>query len=75
MDALIRIVNKDNKGFHVMYSDPNRYLASKLAESTTVEWPVLDGSDFFPYADDPHKFWTGYFTSRPNLKRCIRSLY
>lgn len=24
--------------------------------------------DFFPYADDPHAFWTGYFTSRPALK-------
>jgi len=23
---------------------------------------------FFPYANDPNSFWTGYFTSRPALK-------
>lgn len=28
--------------------------------------------DFFPYADGPHQFWTGYFTSRPALKRYER---
>ncbi len=28
--------------------------------------------DFFPYASDPHAFWTGYFTSRPALKGMIR---
>uniref|UniRef100_A0A673LWT4 Alpha-mannosidase n=1 Tax=Sinocyclocheilus rhinocerous TaxID=307959 RepID=A0A673LWT4_9TELE len=38
-------------------------------------FPVLDirlrplkTDDFFPYADDAHDFWTGYFTSRPALK-------
>lgn len=25
------------------------------------------------YADGPHKFWTGYFTSRPALKRYVRT--
>lgn len=29
--------------------------------------------DFFPYASDPHAFWTGYFTSRPTLKRFERT--
>ena len=28
--------------------------------------------DFFPYATDPHSIWTGYFTSRPVLKRYER---
>ena len=31
--------------------------------------------DFFPYADGPHMFWTGYFTSRPALKRYERLSY
>ena len=34
-------------------------------------WPWQE-DDFFPYADGPHQFWTGYFTSRPTLKRYIR---
>ena len=29
-------------------------------------------TDFFPYASDPHAYWTGYFTSRPTIKRFER---
>lgn len=32
----------------------------------------LKHDDFFPYADGPHQFWTGYFTSRPSFKRYER---
>lgn len=32
----------------------------------------LKTDDFFPYADGPHQFWTGYFTSRPAFKRYER---
>lgn len=28
--------------------------------------------DFFPYADTEYGYWTGYFTSRVNLKHYIR---
>ena len=28
--------------------------------------------DLFPYADGPHSYWTGYFTSRPTLKGYVR---
>lgn len=28
--------------------------------------------DFFPYRDDVNLMWTGYFTTRANLKRQIR---
>jgi len=28
--------------------------------------------DLFPYADGPHAYWTGYFTSRPTLKGYVR---
>lgn len=38
----------------------------------TLPRRALKTDDFFPYADDPHDFWTGYFTSRPALKRYER---
>ena len=28
--------------------------------------------DIFPLADNPHHYWSGYFTSRPSLKRQVR---
>ena len=36
-----------------------------------VEWSVKH-DDFFPYSDCPHCFWTGYYASRPSLKRFER---
>lgn len=36
-----------------------------------MTWPTKD-DDFFPYATDPHSYWTGYYTSRPSLKRSER---
>lgn len=33
----------------------------------------LRRDDLFPYSDDPHSFWTGYFTSRPESKALIRA--
>jgi lysosomal alpha-mannosidase len=36
-----------------------------------VEWPVYNG-DFFPYADNAASYWTGYFSSRLNVKRASR---
>eukprot|EP00906_Rhabdomonas_costata_P030343 RCo042878 len=69
LDKIISLVNADGR-VKVMYSTPSAYVEAKLAERLT--WP-LKKDDFFPYADGPHKFWTGYFTSRPALKRYIRS--
>lgn len=36
-----------------------------------VNWTVKT-DDFFPYADCPHCYWTGYFTSRTGFKRLER---
>mmetsp|Transcript_69979 Transcript_69979/g.152665 ORF Transcript_69979/g.152665 Transcript_69979/m.152665 type:complete len:1011 (-) Transcript_69979:481-3513(-) len=69
MDRLIKYVNQDGR-VRALYSTPEMYVKAKASE-TSVSWP-LKVDDFFPYADGPHHFWTGYFTSRPALKRYIR---
>lgn len=59
--------------FNLLYSTPSCYLKAVKDESAkkNIQWPVKT-DDFFPYASDPHAFWTGYFTSRPTIKRFER---
>ena len=47
---------------NALYSTPSCYLKA-LNDDKTQTWPTKS-DDFFPYASDPHAFWTGYFTSR-----------
>lgn len=54
---------------NLLYSTPSCYL--KSLHDAGITWPTKD-DDFFPYASDPHAYWTGYFTSRPTLKRYER---
>ncbi|XP_036354000.2 lysosomal alpha-mannosidase isoform X1 [Ochotona princeps] len=75
LDKLIRLVNAEQaKGsrVHVLYSTPACYLWE--LNKANLTWLVKD-DDFFPYADGPHQFWTGYFSSRPALKRYERVSY
>nr|XP_011462234.1 PREDICTED: alpha-mannosidase isoform X1 [Fragaria vesca subsp. vesca] len=70
MDKLIHYVNKDGR-VNALYSTPSLYTDAKNAANQS--WP-LKTEDYFPYADQINAYWTGYFTSRPGLKRYIRSL-
>lgn len=56
-------------GLRVFYSTPEIYTEAKYSEG--IVWNVKE-DDFFPYSDCDDCFWTGYFTSRPNLKRLER---
>ncbi|XP_042025665.1 alpha-mannosidase isoform X2 [Salvia splendens] len=68
MDKLIHYVNKDGR-VNALYSTPSIYTDAKKAANQA--WPLkLD--DYFPYADSASAYWTGFFTSRPALKRYIR---
>jgi hypothetical protein len=58
-----------NTSVNLFYSTPSCYL--KSLHDAKITWPTKV-DDFFPYASDPHAFWTGYFTSRPTVKRMER---
>lgn len=70
LDKLIHYVNLDGR-VNVFYSTPSQYTKSK--RESNVTWPTKQ-DDWFPYADNAHAFWTGYFTSRPALKRYVRDM-
>lgn len=70
MDKLIHYVNKDGR-VNALYSTPSIYTDVKNAANES--WP-LKTDDYFPYADTENAYWTGFFTSRPALKRYVRQL-
>lgn len=71
IDKLIDYINARPQQFNMtlFYSTPVDYVDALYA--TGQVWP-LKTDDFFPYADDPVSYWTGYFTSRPTFKRYVR---
>ena len=68
LDKLIHYVNQ-NGTVNAFYSTPTRYVAEK--KKAGLQWEVRT-SDIWPLADNAHNYWTGYFTSRPALKRQVR---
>ena len=70
-DKLIHYVNLDGR-IRMFYSTPSDYVKAKMESSTFSEWETRKYVDLFPLADGPHEYWTGYFTSRPSLKRQYR---
>ncbi|CAF3311727.1 unnamed protein product [Rotaria sp. Silwood2] len=72
LDKLIHYVNlqqENGSDINVFYSTPSCYLyALNKAEK---KWSTKT-DDFFPYASTPSVYWTGYYTSRPALKRYER---
>jgi Alpha mannosidase middle domain/Glycosyl hydrolases family 38 N-terminal domain len=72
LDKLIQHVNQlqaNGSNVNLFYSTPSCYL--KSLQESGLTWPTKT-DDFFPYASDPHAYWSGYFTSRPTSKRFIR---
>ncbi|XP_031833177.1 lysosomal alpha-mannosidase II isoform X1 [Nomia melanderi] len=66
LDRLIRYVRERNSSeVNIFYSTPSCYL--KAVHDANLQWPTKT-DDFFPYASDPHSYWTGYFSSRPAIK-------
>ncbi len=83
LDSVIKHVNEyaqagkiaadPNENFgsvKVFYSNPIKYTQAKNEDD--LVWEVKT-DDFFPYSDCEQCFWTGYFTSRAELKKFERT--
>eukprot|EP00903_Cladosiphon_okamuranus_P006567 g6415.t1 len=68
IDILLEAVNKEGR-VNAFYSTPQQYTVAKHASGVHLS---VKKDDFFPYADCPYCYWTGYFSSRPGLKRLER---
>lgn len=71
LDPLIAKINEmqSTEKVNIFYSTPSCYLRALHRDHR--EWPIKT-DDFMPYADAFNTYWSGYFTSRPALKRHIR---
>ncbi|CAL8126674.1 unnamed protein product [Orchesella dallaii] len=73
LDKLIKYVNRkqisNSSRVNVLYSTPSCYLKEVHRSKRPLS---VKKDDFFPYASDPHAFWTGYFSSRPTLKYFVQ---
>ncbi|KAH8073785.1 hypothetical protein JL720_10856 [Aureococcus anophagefferens] len=66
LDKLMHYVNL-NGSVNAFYSTPTIYTEWKHKNKSVVYEVRTD--DIFPLADNAHDYWSGYFTSRPALKR------
>ncbi|KAK9108609.1 hypothetical protein Syun_024620 [Stephania yunnanensis] len=71
VDAFVAAAMSQDGRVNALYSTPSIYTDAKFAANQS--WP-LKTNDFFPYADRINAYWTGYFTSRPALKRYVRTM-
>ena len=71
MDKMIKYTNQFGDGVNLFYSTPSCYVKAINEEAGSRPWPTKT-DDFFPYSNDPHAYWTGYFTSRPAYKGTVR---
>ena len=69
MDKMIKYTNERVPSVNLFYSTPSCYV--KALNDIGKTWPTKT-DDFFPYSNDPHAYWTGYFSSRPDYKGTVR---
>lgn len=73
LDGIIEAYRESESEFAVKYSTPSEYLEAVMNEITEDQLPTFKG-DFFPYIDDKNFAWTGFFTTRPGIKRMIKQV-
>uniref|UniRef100_A0A0N5C7C3 Alpha-mann_mid domain-containing protein n=1 Tax=Strongyloides papillosus TaxID=174720 RepID=A0A0N5C7C3_STREA len=69
LDILIKNVRERYPNVKIFYSTPSCYVKALKESKPTLPAKT---ADFFPYAHREHSYWTGYFTSKPSMKRIVR---
>jgi len=72
-DQLFKYLSANSKKYNVdvSYSTPGRFISALYPMNLKFEEKA---DDFFPYADGPNAYWTGYFSSRVSIKGAVRKL-
>lgn len=72
-DTLFKYLGANSQKYNVnvTYSTPGRFIKALYPQNIKFEEKT---DDFFPYADGPNAYWTGYFTSRVSIKGAVRKL-
>ncbi|KAI3646508.1 hypothetical protein MP228_009436 [Amoeboaphelidium protococcarum] len=68
-DKLITFINDNYQDIQLKWSILREYFEAIAAEQLTY---TRYKGDFFPYADNELSYWSGYFTSKPALKRSVQ---
>ena len=78
LDKLVKYFDYPESSLKLQYSTPSEYIDAihRKKDIFTVSKSELYNEDMFPYGsvDSYPAIWTGYFTSRPTLKRTARKL-
>ena len=70
LENLIEYINKHNTAnIELKISTPSIFIDALKKEK--IKWPVRY-DDSFPYADVKKDFWTGFYSSKENLKKQYR---
>lgn len=71
LDGLRNYINsRPELDIEVRYSSLGEYFEAVRKEQPKLQ---VKFDDFFPYADEAHSYWTGFYTSRPYIKEHHRS--
>lgn len=66
-DVFLDMLNsQQQRNMTFMYSTPSAFVDAVNKEKVT--WPIYD-NDFFPFFEQRYEFWTGFYTSRPGIKK------